>query len=533
AVSALSAQQAIIAATSTNIANVNTEGYTRRVLELKTRISGGSSTSLNIGSGVDIGAVKRVSDEFINKVLRGAISDKFNTSLQSDFLSRLEDVFNLTGDLTTVGTAITDFFSAIDDLSVNPASIELRANMIERGQDLVNAIKTAYNTIASLQTEADNRLVDEIASVNSLTSQIAQLNGLIATRESNGQVAADERDRRDLLLQQLSEKISFDMVETSNGSVTISLKNGFTLVSGTTARELELTASPSFASGSLPPSLEGGVLRYIVFDYGSSGSSAHVDLTQTLKDGSGTIAGLLQVRGYNDPSNTSAFDADGPLVEIASRLEAITRELLTTFNQTYLGPDRDSGTAGHQPSSGDLDGNSPSVYGFFTFDYSGTKDADSNGLPDDLDNLNIDNFSSILDLTSTDPRDIAAALDLSGGPPNAASFAEGDGRNLTALSALQDTSLSFSAGSYSFTGTFNEVYNETVSKVGNLKSKADLDAKLAEDHLTTTQNRRDAFSGVSLDEEFSRLIQFQRVFEANARVIRTAADLLQQIVGIL
>lgn len=533
AIGALSAHQGVLAAISNNIANVNTPGYARRSLNLETAIQSGRSGEINVGTGVQIGEVARTTDEFLQKVLREALGDDSSYASQNELLGRVEALFSLTGESTTIGSALTAFFDSVDDLTADPASIELRATVVERATDLVNTITLTYNTIADLQAEADLRIQDEVQNVNSITEQIAELNGLVSQRESTGNVAADERDRRDVLLEQLAQKITFSTVELSDGSLTIYLSNGFPLVAGTTYRELETTKTPSFASGALPQALDGGVLNYIVFDYDTSAGSAHVDLTQSIKSGSGVIGGLLELRGYNAVSATSPFSADGTLVELASRVEAVTRQLLTQMNLTYLGPDRDGSTAGLQSSAGDLDGQNPAVYGLFTFAYSGTRDSDSDGQPDDLGTHSIQNYSSILQLTSSNPRDIAASLDASGGAPAAAVYPQGDGTIMQSISALRNTSQTFSSGSYSLTGTFDQAYNEMVSHIGNAKSRMDVSSSVAFDNLTTARARRDEISAVSLDEEFTNLIESQRAFEAAARLVRTSTELLDTIVGLL
>ncbi|MDC0357661.1 flagellar hook-associated protein FlgK [Oligoflexia bacterium] len=241
AISSLAAQQAVIANTSSNITNVNTEGYARRSLHLQTRVSYGKGSGFSVGNGVEIGELARVSDTFLNGVVRDATSDSEGYAIQQEFLKRVESLFSLSGEQNTIGSTLTDFYTAVDNLSADPASIELRSELVARAQDLTTTIKQTYDGLANLQDEADQRLVNEVSIVNNLTAQIAQLNGLISGREGNGNVAADERDKRDLLLQSLAEKIGFEMVEASDGSVMISLASGFPLVSGPNSRNLEFT----------------------------------------------------------------------------------------------------------------------------------------------------------------------------------------------------------------------------------------------------------------------------------------------------
>lgn len=533
ALSGLAAHEALLAATANNLANANTPGYVRRSLTVEPRQVSGRSAGLSIGNGVQIGTLQRQVDQYLERLVRGAAGQRASADIRNDFMSRAESFFSLEDGQRTIGTALNSFFAAVDDLAADPASIELRTSMIERGNDLVTTLRDTYNGLADLQREADDRVSTEVASVNSLLTQIAALNGTIVTTEGQGNVAADERDTRDQLIRQLSDKISFTVTENSETGATLSLENGFVLVTGTTARELTVTKAPSFASGGLPPSLGGGVLSYIVFDYGASGASNQVDLTSVIAGGEGNIAGLLSSRGVATPSHTNSFQAGGPIVEAAARVEAITRQLLTAVNQTYLGADEDSGTTAWEPSSGDLDGNSPGVYGLFSFTFSGSRDADSDGRPDDLTALNVDNFSSILTFNISDPRRIAAARDLQAATASLRSFAPGDGSNLTALSALQTTSATFSAGGFSQAGTFEQIYNQIVGFVGNAGREAETDYNVADSSLISAENRRDSVSAVSTDEELVDLTRFQKGYQASARVFKSYQEIFDILAGLL
>ena len=534
--SSLAASQAMIAATSNNIANVNTPGYSRRVADLQTRSAGNTGAGVSIGNGVEVGDIKRISDTFIERLLRDTTSTQSQDELKNDYLSRIQGLFNLSGDQTNIGSALTAFFSAINEVSLNPSSLELRSNLVDRGQDLVGSINTTYNTIANVQSELNQRLDIEVQTVNSLTGQIASLNGRISNKEATGTTAADERDQRDSLLNKLSEKVSFDVVDGSNGSINVVLSNGFAIVAGNTSRNLQTTTTPSFSPGGIPPSLSGQALSYVVYDYDSNGTPAHLDLTKFLKGGSGAIGGILQLRGYADPANSSAFQADGDLVAAASRVEAIARDLLTTFNQSYLGGDENAGAAGLQPSSGDLNGNPPATFGLFDFNYAGVKDVDGDGDPELSDitsgSIGIDNFASRIKMAFTDPKRFAAARD-NDPTVGVTNFPVGDGQNAAAMYALRTSTRNLAVGNFSLQTSFNDAYGEMVTFVGQAKSSAELNAKVSKDNLVTTQNRRDEISGVSLDEEYTSLIKYQKAFQASAKMIKVADDILTQIVGLI
>lgn len=534
-VRALNAQQAVIAATGNNVANVNTPGYSRRVVALETDNSRrAGSTALDIGAGVQVRAIERVADEYLTGILREAQGKKSFSELQNALIGRVDKLFDISGDQSTIAQHVNAFYASLNDLSSNPASIELRKNVIERGRDLINSISNTYNTLAAIQDEANDRLDNEVQSVNTLTALIAETNANVVASQRAGNVSADDLDRRDVLIQQLAEKISFRSVETAEGAINIYLDNGFNLVQGNNSNAIKTTTTPSFNSSSEPPSLSGGVLKYIVYDYSGGADTGHIDLTQILKNGQGSIGALLTVRGYNSPGNTSSFDADGPLVEVASRVEAIARDLLTRFNFNYQGADEDSVTAGFQSNALNLNGNAPAIYGFFDFNYSGIKDADGNGRPGagDFAALSIDNYSSILQLAITDPRDFAAARD-ENAANGAVTLVPGNGENVEALVALQTASATFSAGSYSLTGTYDDVYKETVAHVSSLKTSAQNRADLDQDNLLTAQTRRDEVSAVSLDEEFAALIKYQKAFQASAKMIGIADELMKTIIGLI
>lgn len=536
-ISSLTAQQALIANSSNNIANVNTPGYTRRQVEIESRVDVANiGNILQIGSGVQLGNIKRYTDEFLESQLRSASSKKGQADVRNDYLSRVEVSFALDGPQSTVGSALNNFYSAVNQVGINPSNVDLRINLMQRGEDLIANIRATYATIAGAQSELNQRVPLEINTVNSFTTQIAQLNGLITQREAAGVIAIDERDQRDTVLTKLAEKLSFTTLETANGMLNCYLDNGFPLVNQETSRNLTATSAPSFAAGTLPRSLSGEVLGYVTYDFGSATAPSHLDLTQLLKNGSGTLAGILQMRGTTDPSNTSPFEAEGDLVSMASRIEALTRGLLTKANQTYLGVDEDTATAGFQSNAGDLNGNTPGVFGLFDFDFSGVKDVDGDGIPslNDLTSITplISNFSSLIKLGFTNPAEFAAARD---NDPVSGSkvFPPGDGQNAAAVAALRSTSSSFSLGNFSFSGTMEELYNSSVSYVGNAKAAAYLAVQVSNANLLSASNKRDEFSAVSLDEEFANLIRYQKAFQASARMIKTAGELLDQIVSLI
>jgi flagellar hook-associated protein 1 FlgK len=79
----------------------------------------------------------------------------------------------------------------------------------------------------------------------------------------------------------------------------------------------------------------------------------------------------------------------------------------------------------------------------------------------------------------------------------------------------------------------DELYSSTVNYVGSIKSRAETSVAVAEASQVSAQAKRDELSGVSLDEEFANLIKYQKAFQASARIIKTASDMLDQLVALI
>lgn len=534
-VSGMTAQQALLANASNNIANVNTPGYTRREIDIQTRVDPATIDGImRIGSGVQLGQIRRLTNTFLETSLRTAVARQGQAEVRNDYLARIENAFSLTGPQMTIGSSLNDFFSSVNQLGVNPSSLDLRLNVLQRGEDLITTIRSSYEEIANAQAELDQRVSLEVSSINALSKEIAKLNTLIASREAVGISAVDERDQRDTVLAKLAEKISYTTVETPNGMINCCLDNGFPLVNQEQARELSTTTTPSFATGPLPKSLSDGVLSYVVYNFGTEAEPSHLDLTRMIKNGQGSLSGVLQLRGYADPTNTSPFQADGDLVDMASRIEVLTRTLLTSVNQIYRGADEDGVTPGFQPSSADLNGNPPGVFGLFDFDFSGVKDADGDGIASasDLAASGISSFSRVLKLGFSSADEFAASRD-NNPADGATSFPSGDAQNAFAIAGLRTDVFSFSLDGFSFTGTFDELYNSSVSTIGDLKSAAQIALDVSRATYLSASTKRDEFSSVNLDEEFANVIKYQKAFQASARMIRTASELIDTIVSLL
>ncbi len=558
---ALNAQTQSIRVTGDNIANVNTPGYTRRRGELTTRP--GVGVGAEVGTGVNFERSVRIVDKFLNEELNARISDTAFAEIRDEFLSRAESPFSLDGAAGRIGFQFNEFFGALEDLQTNPADIPLRTQVIQKGSDLVNSIRESYNQIGSLQREADDRLDILLQDANRLTSQIASVNFEITKADTSQQEALTLRDQRDRLVNDLSELVSFEQVENNDGTLLLYVSNGFPLVNGTSSRDLLF-----LGDAANPPGLDGNPLRQIVYEVAPGVTQ---DLTDILRSGTGEVGGLLSLRGVQTSTDTSTFDTDGDLVDVATYIEYTSRELLTRINFQYLGGaadpatltggDEDSTTAAfYDPSALDLDGNpantvgeQTTAYALFSFNgalgivgaqgdaYAGGTDdgvPTLNDLNDIVANSTISSFSRILTFNLSDEREFAAARDRD--PADASlDVAPGDAVNVDKLLEERSRQRDHSylglnrADNVTVNTTLEGLYGLTTSFVGGISARAADDVDVFQQRESQVRELQQSVSGVSLDEEFSKLINFQRGFEAAARMIRVADELFAQILQLL
>ncbi|MCR4287286.1 MAG: flagellar hook-associated protein FlgK, partial [Deltaproteobacteria bacterium] len=216
---ALFAAQKAITVTSHNIANSSTEGYTRQraVLEASEPLIYGG---LMFGTGVNVASVQRVYDSFSTAQYREASSSLSRFEADEGLLKRLEAVFN---DINGSGalTYMDKFFNAFQNVANNAPSYTERAQLLSTA----NSLADTFNNIASELEKNLSGLNDDIVTVagqiNTLSGQVADMNLRIAGFESSGAAANDLRDKRDIILDKMSEYVSINVVESDTGAVDV------------------------------------------------------------------------------------------------------------------------------------------------------------------------------------------------------------------------------------------------------------------------------------------------------------------------
>ena len=234
---ALETAQGAITATSNNIANANTPGYTREVPQF-TESPLSQTGSTVIGGGVSLTGLQSVRDELLNLQIQNQTSLQSSADTQSSLLQQIQTNFTTTGgDITS---ALSAFSSSLAELSANPSSSAVQQGVISSGQNLARAFNTTANGLTSAQSDADTQVTQTVAQINSLTAQIAQLNGQVAQLTAAGKDGGTAEDQRDELVSQLSKLTGVSVMQTSDGE-TITTGNGTPLVMGNQSFSLQTT----------------------------------------------------------------------------------------------------------------------------------------------------------------------------------------------------------------------------------------------------------------------------------------------------
>ncbi len=528
--SAIFTSQTALNVTSHNIANVNTPGFSRQeaVLEVSTPIAmrGGF-----LGSGVNVEHIRRHYDNFIQSQLLGQYQNYGRSTALEDAFSQIEQIFNEAKNMG-LSVPLSDFFNSWQDLSANPEGQTQRTVLLQKTGNLVIAAKRMERGIIDNLSNLNQQISDIVNRVNTIASQIADLNERIISSEGsfNTGQANDLRDQRQNLLNELSQLVEASSYEEKDGSINISVGMKSLVYKG------------EYNALSVKIDEEGNREIYL--------ENSNI----TLKINKGQIGGIISARDTIQ---------DNQLKGLRRFIASLIKEI-NLIHQNGYGLDGTTGnnffnpldlSIGNFSSGASITGSITSLSQLtldeyeITFDGSGNyhvlnKDTDTevatgayiSGNPINFDGISItitgavnsnDKFS-VSPLTGviqnfgtaiSDYRKIAASGSYSGLP--------GDNTNALNIINLAEKNLS-ELGGKTFTGFYKGIVSDIAMLTSSASDSLTFDAKLLEE----INMRRESISGVSLDEEAANLIKYQRAFEAGARIIKVTDELLQTIMNL-
>lgn len=482
----LYANQVALNTTSHNISNANTQGYVRQQA-MQTDASYIKSGNYKVGTGVGIEEIRQIRSIFIDNMYRNEQSSLSYWQAKKD---ALDDIQAVMGDLSEDGgiqSCIDEFFDAWEEVSKDCSSGSARASLLEYANSMVEKFNQLEGQLDEMQANYDSQIASMVKDINSISQQIAGLNGKIASCEVNGDAANDYRDEVNSLLDTLSEYVNISVSQDSSGMYNVSI-GGACLVRGTSGRALACETDSA-----------NGEFNTVVWK--ETGSK--------LKLEDGMLLGVIEARGdvvggsgsttNGSPMETEDVDADADSYNFTGSGENTIPELRSALNMLVSLMARKVNEL-HSSGQG-LDG-STGVDFFVKLDAS---------LPFEAGNIKVNP-----ELEDTDK---IAASSIGGGAD--------DGSVAASIVEFSDAEYFTNDG---LKMNIDDFYSKLVAWVGAKGEEASNSVSNHDTLVQQTISKKEALSGVSMDEELANLIKYQNAYNASARLMSIIDSMLETII---
>ena len=544
----LLAQQLAIEVTGQNVANIETEGYSRQDVSFEANTPRGHikyGGLHQLGTGVRIASIERAHDQFLFTQIMDEGDLTGSTEVKKEIFEQLEVLFN-EGSGRSLNDALSLFFSSIHDLATNARGLPERVDLISKAEHLASTFNQTGSQLFTIQRNIDATIETEVIEINTLTTQIGKLNESIHANEPTSQYKANDlRDNRDRLVKELSKKIDIQLVQESDNQISLTLKDGTALVLKDQVFDLSTSINANNES-----------FNDVYIDTGSTTKN----ITSTIKGG--------ELRGYLDMRDTE-------VESILDKMNILSGSFIQEFNSIHregFGIDGSSGLDLFTPLDVTVDHDadnkgtavmsmtnaSPTTVSVDEFEiaFTGSNEFTLNNLTTNASSgtftfttgstFNIkDGFAVAISGTAASgdkvtfsvSEDAASLMSVSstitadGQKIAAGTTTNGDGGNALLMANLQNelvfNSVTWSSESGSF--TFDEYYNAVVSTIGIESFSAQAILRQQEGVMLQLNSRRESISGVSIDEEMIKMIKFQQAYNASARMISMVDEMLDTL----
>jgi len=577
---ALMSQQYAIDVTSHNVANVNTPGYSRQTPILSSKLPAPYAGFI-LGRGVELNEIVRNTDSFIETRLRERNGTLSAMTEEEVYLQALEGVFNESSG-RSLSTQFENFWNAWQDLSNNPSGDAERNALYEMGALLAQSFNDLSGDMDQFTRELKLSLEAGVDKVNQITAEIASINEQIVSMEVSGQ-ANDLRDKRNALLNELSEYIDIKAFENDDGNMMAMTTSGFTLVDKSATYQLSIDGNDIKWEGSgdievtITDKISGGklggwlnmrdeILPKYEADLSALAQATIWEVNKIHSEGVGLDVfqpGQSLTGSYTTTTTLSALSFGGEIDfsggfnlwigdANGENLQQVTVDL--TYVNGGIGPitgasslaelaasinDQITTAAGLTGVTASVSGNTLALTadGTHTFALSGdTSDIlaalggntffeGSNALTMEMNSLLESNKEFIA----------AGVIDSATG-----TYAAGDNTNALSMANLQYGNVTIQRWTYErgqaatsrdVNDTLENYLHSLVGSIG-IESQSVSRAKdynqVVVDQMNAT---RDSISAVSLDEEMTNLIKYQQGYTAAAKLISTADEMFQTLLA--
>jgi flagellar hook-associated protein 1 FlgK len=472
----LFASQRALYVTGHNISNANTVGYTRQRLTTSAIPPAYGNTKFapvgkgKVGGGVEIEIVKQIRDAFLDMQYREETQQLGEWSSRADALRYIEDIFREPSD-SGINTCIAELFNSFQELAKHPESYELRTIVRQEAIKLTETLGHYHSQLEKLQGQQRHEIEVTTMNINTIAENIKGLNDQIFKFEINGHPANDLRDKRNLLIDELSELINIEYGESPSGEFSITI-DGEYLVNHTDSFELVEDAD-GFRIGS-----------------------------EEIEIVSGKLKGCLQMRD-GDSENSIGIPY------FIEKLDDIAKALVFEFTSIH----RDGYTL---PINGTT---SETGINFFVYDgYDETEPFDINALVAGVTASNIQLSTKIAEnveyiAASSNPIDVDNPLEIA------------NSKNIDEICKLRDSK------EIEFIGSYEGFLKSVIADLAVETSHAEKMLEGQNILIENIQFNRESTSGVSIDEEMTQMIRYQHSYAAASRMITTIDEALDTLIN--
>lgn len=485
----LTTHQWALQATGNNVANASNPGYSRQRLTLgmteQLSVNFGGTKAGQFGTGVRGETLARIRDLMIDQQYRDeSVKNAFYATKEAAF-GRMEDIINEPSE-NGLAKSLDLFWASLQDLSVNPDDTGARSVVRQRAMTLAETFNYMSSSLTKVQDDLKAEAGVVSKKINDLLTKINNVNRQIGDAEPLGVLPNELYDERDRYMDELSQYIKFERVPVDylNGETR---GNSQRVAEGRIDIQITLPGNPNPIK--LVDGITGGVGEMTESTYRAADAATSEEMT--LQDmPNGKLRALVEMYG----SQSGPEAADGAYTKMLKDLDEMASVFATAFNNAHMTNKDASGTDGRND--------------FFV-------NAGTNTNTDiTASNIEVnETFMSNLDL-------IAASKDGN----------IGDGSGALELARLKEMALSF-AGSATTTTSIGKYYQNVI---GNMAVEASQNANLAKSTfalLSSSDQRRQSVSAVSLDEEMTMMIQYQHAYNAAARNITAVDEMLDKIIN--
>ncbi|MBK7104412.1 MAG: flagellar hook-associated protein FlgK [Ignavibacteriae bacterium] len=441
--SSLFAHQQALSVTSTNLANANNPAYSRQVVMFGATPPDHRAV-FSFGTGVAVDEVLRIRNQVTDTQIRANNQNYYDANKRSSMLKQVESMFSEPSEYG-LSNLINSFFNSWDELAVDPLSSSLRTSVVQTAQTLSEKIESIHKGISQTKADVKNEAGAMVDTINGIVEQIHITNKQIYEASVVDHYANDLIDKRESLIDELSQYASINVYYDKNNVANVSI-GGMFAVDG---------------------------LHHVTFDLVQDGET--ISLMNEEKSASATLQGG-ELNGLLNIFNEELPDQ-------LNKLNILTTTLMENVNIVHK-----QGFTITDPAKTDVE--------FFT------------------------NFENgvlyINEEILKDSDNIAASGD----------GINGDNKIALMMAELQNSEVLDG-------NTLSVMYSELISGIANEINLQEQNAESYSLVLNQLQNQRAEYSGVSTDEEMVNVMQYQRSYDAAAKLINVADELLETLINLV